>query len=251
MEAQPLDAGDDLPQLGVGELAGDRGRDDGVEPVVRVAGAALDEIHDVEDIRFVGDRAERALVHAGAAGDALVVVNRGGERLFVPRNGLDLAGVLAGALMVGNRTVRADLGAGAALDALLLVDDGALVLVEADGAALADVLAAVRDAAAAGFGDGVAADRTLVAGDVDDLDDVGVLLVAAERHTDAFADDGALLIDAAAHRRLRPLDDHLGNLGVAVEQLIFKRQPRDLAENLVFQMLYLGVELSHMCKSLL
>lgn len=52
VEAQPLDAGDDLPQLGVGELAGDRGRDDGVEPVVRVAGAALDEIHDVEDIRF-------------------------------------------------------------------------------------------------------------------------------------------------------------------------------------------------------
>ena len=251
VEAEPLDAGDDLSELCIGELAGDGGRDDGVQPVFGIALTAFDKVDDVQYIRFVRDGAERALIYAGAAGDTFVVVNRSRKRFFVPGDGFDLTGVFAGALVVGNRAVGADLGAGAALDAFFFVDDGALVLVEADGTALADVLAAVCDTAAAGLGDSIAAHRAFVAGDVDDLDDVGVLLVAAERHADAFADDGALLVNAAAHRRLRSLDDHLGNLGVAVEQSVFESQPRDFTKDFVFQKLYLGIELSHRCNRLL
>src|SRR5699024_10186206 len=133
--------------------------------------ALLQEIHRVENERLVDDRAERALVDAGAAGDALLVVDMRCAMVFAAHaDRLDLAGALARALLVHNRAVRADLCALAAFHALRLVDVRSLVLVERDGAAAADVLTAVREAAAAGFRNDVAADRALVAGDLDDFD---------------------------------------------------------------------------------
>ena len=119
-----------------------------------------------------------------------------------------------------------------------------LVLVERDGAAAAHVLAAVRKAAAARLGDDMAADRALVAGDLDDFDDIRIMLVAAHCELDALLHDRALLIDTAAHRRLI-LDDQLRDLVVCSEEIILKPIPRNLAQYLVFQVLYLGIKFSH------
>ena len=70
--------------------------------------------------------------------------------VLVHGDGLDLAGVLAGALAVDDGAVGADLGALAALHALCLVDVRYVMRVEGDRAPAADVLAAVRETAAAG-----------------------------------------------------------------------------------------------------
>ena len=61
-----------------------------------------------------------------------------------------------------------------------------------DGVARADLLAAVNDAAAAGGRHEDAADGAFVAGDVDHLDDVGVVFVPAQGKLDALLHDGAL-----------------------------------------------------------
>ena len=88
-------------------------------------------------------------------------------------------------------------------DALVGVDVGLMVLVKGDGAARAG---GWRSGARCSRGSRavtlVAADGALVAGDADDLDDVGVLLVAAHGELHALGHDGALLVDAAAHGRL-------------------------------------------------
>ena len=119
-----------------------------------------------------------------------------------------------------------------------------LVLGERDGAAAAHVLAAVRKAAAARLGDDMAADRALVAGDLDNFDDIRIMLVAAHCELDALLHDRALLIDTAAHCRLI-LDDQLRDLVVCSEEIILKPIPRNLAQYLVFQVLYLGIKFSH------
>ena len=109
-EAEALDAGDDLAEFCIAELARNRRRHNGVHLVVLVVAALLQEIHRVENERLVDDRAERALVDAGAAGDALLVVDMRCAMVFAAHaDRLDLAGALARALLVHNRAVRADL----------------------------------------------------------------------------------------------------------------------------------------------
>ena len=107
VEAELLETGDDLTELCVGELARDRRSDNGVHLIV-LGGTAFDHVYDIEYVGFVGDRAERALVYAGAAGDAFIVVDLCGF-VFVHRDRLDLAGVLARTLAADDRGVRADL----------------------------------------------------------------------------------------------------------------------------------------------
>ena len=117
--------------------------------------------------------------------------------------------------------------------------------VEADGAPAAYILAAVSQTAAAGVGDFIAAYRALVAGNIDDLDHIGVGTVAAHRQTDALRQDGALLIHAAAHGRLCTGNDILGNIQHVFHQRAVPGLPGHLPQYLVFQMLYFGIKLTH------
>ena len=240
VEAEPADARYDLFDLRILELADDGGRDDGVHVVLFAVFALFQDLDGVHDEGLIHDRAEGALVHARAAHDALIVVD---DRLFVLADGdrLDLAGGDARALLRDDRAVRARLGALAAFDALGLIHDR-LVVDDLDRPFRADLLAAVHDAAAAGGRHEDAADGAFVAGDVDDLDDVGVLPVAAERELDALLHDGALLEHAAAHRGFRSRRDLLGNVyvQVLVTMLIFVADDR--FEHVVFEFLYRCVE---------
>ena len=201
VEAQSLQTRNDLTELGIGELAGDRGGDQRVNAVIAAARITLtlfENINGVDHKRLVHDGAEGTLIHTGTALDALIVVDLG--RLFlVHGDGFHLAGVLAGTLAADDSRVGAHLGTSTALLALGLVDVRHVVLVKGQSAELADVLATVRQAPAAGVGNLVAADGTFVAGDIDDLYDVGVVGVTAHGDLDALSDDGALLIDTAAH----------------------------------------------------
>ena len=185
IKAQLLEPGDHLPQPGIGELAGDGGCNHGVDMVFAVVLAFFDHVDDIEDVGFIGDGAEGTLIDARPAGDAGIVID--GRRLvLVHGDGLYLAGVFTGALAVHNGGIGADTGAGAAVHALGFIDVRNVVM-EGDGALGTDVLAAAGQTPAAGIGHLVAAHGAFVAGDIDDLDDVGVLLIAAHGHPYPFA----------------------------------------------------------------
>ena len=105
-----MQPGDNLPQLGVGELAGDGGGNNRIDMVFLIVPALFYHINDIEDIGFIGDGAKGALIDAGTAGNAGIVINSGGL-ILIHGDGLDLAGVLAGPLAVYNGGIRADPGA--------------------------------------------------------------------------------------------------------------------------------------------
>ena len=87
-----------------------------------------------------------------------------------------------------------------------------MILVERDSAEAADILTPVSQASAAGVSDFVAADGTFVAGNVNYLDHVGILLVPAHSNLDALGKYRTLLINTAAHGRGVSGDYYFGNV---------------------------------------
>ena len=72
------------------------------------------------------------------------------------------------------------------------------------------------------------------------------MAVAAQRQTHALVDDGALLVDAAAHFGLAVGNDPLGH----AQQLLghepsIEGQLRHTAQHLVFQLLNVGIKKRH------
>lgn len=244
MEAERLDSAYHLTELCVGELAGDGGRNDRIDLVLFVVVALLDEVDHVEDERLIHYRAEGALIYARAAGDALFVVDGCG---FVLAHGdrLYLAGVLAGALTADYSGVGADLGARSAADAEGFVDVRHMLVVKGYRVATADVLAAVSQTAAAGVCDLVAAHGAFVTGDLYDLYDVGIFLVSAHGELYALGEDRALLVNAAAHRGGGAGNDLRRYVKDRLKKRVVPRLTRDLAQDLVFEMLNFGIEFSH------
>lgn len=100
----------------------------------------------------------------------------------------------------------------------------------------------MNDAASARGGDENAVNRALVAGNVDDLDDVRIILVAAERELNTLLKYRAFLVDAATHARLGTGDDFLGNIGVNARHIAVVGAFDYLFEYFVFQFLYFCVE---------
>ena len=248
-EAQRLDAGHDLTQLGALELAGDGRSDEGIDLPVGAGQYFLQAVDNGQQIGLVGDGAEGALIDTGAAVGTLGFVDLG-NAVFVHGDGAGLAVTDAGTLEVVDGAVGADAGAAAALDALGLVDAGLLVFVEIDGVAGAGLLAAVGNAATAVGGDQIARYGAFVAGDVDDLDDlVGVFGHAVDGDLDALGQNGALFIDAAAHGGLGAGGDQLGDAGEAFHQVAFEGMTGHLTQNFIAQVLNLGIKSLHGIKT--
>ena len=176
MEAESFESGYYLTELSVGELARDRGSNDGVNSAVAILVirlAALEKLDSVYDIGLVRDSTEGALVNASAALDAFAIVDS--RRLvLVHRDCLYLAGVLAGTLTADDSGEGTDLCASAALTALGLVDVSHVVVVEGDRSELTNVVTTVSKTASAGVRNLKAAYGTFVAGYLDYLDNVGV-----------------------------------------------------------------------------
>jgi hypothetical protein len=109
-----------------------------------------------------------------------------------------------------------------------------VVLVEADSAAFANVLATVCKTAAASVRYFVTAYGAFVASDVDNLDDVGVLFVSADRELNAFAENCSFLVYAATHCGFVAGNDLLGDIHHTLEECAVPREACNLTQNLIF-----------------
>ena len=120
-----------------------------------------------------------------------------------------------------------------------------LFFIKPNRIARAHVLAAMGNTPAAGIRDYVAADRTFVTGNIDDLDDIGVVFVTAHRELDTLRQDRPFFIYAAAHGRFRAGRNLFRNITDAVKQTILKRRARNLTQDFVFNQLNFGVKFVH------
>ena len=119
-----------------------------------------------------------------------------------------------------------------------------LVLVKGQRVEFANILAAVGKAAAAGFRDFIAADGTFIAGNFNNLNHVRIRAVAPDSCLDALRNYCAILVYAAARRRLVIGNDSFRNIVNILKQRSVPCFARNLAQNLIFCVLYLGIELS-------
>ena len=107
-------------------------------------------------------------------------------------------------------------------------------MIKGYGTEFADVLATVCKTAAASVRDFVTAYGAFVASDVDNLDDVGVLFVSADRELNAFAENCSFLVYAATHRRFVAGNDLLGDIHHPLEECAVPREACNLTQNLIF-----------------
>ena len=185
VKAQLLDPGDHLPDLCIGKLAGDRRCDHGVNLILLILVAFLQDLNGVQDKGFIHNGAEGALIHAGAAGDALVIVDLR-RLILIHGDSAYLAASLAGANLLLNGAVRTDLCTASAGHALGVIDGGTAIH-KRNRSSGTGILTPMGKTAPAGFADRNAVDGTLVAGNVDDLDDVGVIGIPTHSHVDPLA----------------------------------------------------------------
>ena len=116
--------------------------------------------------------------------------------------------------------IRTNLGARAALLTFGFINMRYVVRVKGNRAELTNVLTAVRKTSSASVGDFITAHRTLVASDLDYLDDVRILSVSAHRELNTFSKDRSFFIHTATHRRLIAGNDLLGNVHHILKKLI-------------------------------
>ncbi len=246
VEAELLDACNDLTEFRIRELAGDRGSDNGIDLVLGVLFALQDHVDDVEHIGFIHDGTEGALVYTSAAGDALVVVDLCICLVGMLCDGADLTSTLAGTLEVLDRAVRTYLGTKTAVDTFGFVDVGNMVFIKGDGALLTYVFATVSKSAAANIGHLIAADGTFITRHGNDFDDIGIGAVAAHGELYALCRDGSFLVYAATHGRFLTFgNEDLGNIGHMIQEIFCPRKACNFSEDLIFQMLNFCIKFSH------
>lgn len=239
VETELLDGRNNLFDATVAALADDCGCEYGVDIVVLFLGI-LEHLDDIQEERLVGHSTEGAGDDALSAHNTFIVVD---DSLFVliDADSLHFAALLTGAYHLDDSAIGAYLRTFATLDTLVVVDDGAFVD-DGDGIFGADVLAVVSDTAAAGGSNEHCIGGTLVAGDVDYLDDVGILLVATACHTHALLENSSLFVDAAAQFAFGAGGDFLGDVDVSSVEGSFVGAFYDLFKYVVLEQLDAGIE---------
>ena len=241
MEAEHLHAGDNLTELGIGKLAGNRRCNQCVDLIFI---AVLEKVDHIQYEGLVRDRTERTLIHTCTALNALVVVDFR-RLLFIHGNCFDLACILARSCAIDNGGIRADLCTGTAFHTLGFINHSNMIFVKRDCTALTDVLTAMCKTASAGVGDFITADRTFITGNVDHFNDIGIILITAHGKLDTLTEDGTFFIYTTAHRRLIAGNDLLGNVKNVLRKTVVPCVTRNLTQNLIFQMLNFGVKFPH------
>ena len=87
-----------------------------------------------------------------------------------------------------------------------------MVAIKGECAKLTNVLATVCQATAASIGDLKAANGTFVAGDLDNLNDIGIAFISTHRDLDALAQNRSFLINTASCCRFLAGNDSFGNI---------------------------------------
>ena len=204
----------------------------------------LQKLYRIENEGLIRQRAERAAIHARAAGDALGVVDLD-RPVLVHGYRADLAGVLTRAAAVQNGRIGACFCTLAAVDAAFLVDMGMMMLIMRYRAFGTCILTAMCDTSAAVVGDNISARRAVVTGNVERLDNVRIFSVAAGRKLDALGQNSPLLIHTAAHGGHLAWDYLLRYIKYRFCEIAFPCMLGYCAQHLVFQMLDFGVKLVH------
>jgi hypothetical protein len=122
-----------------------------------------------------------------------------------------------------------------------VVDDRALAN-NADGILGTYILTSVTNTATASGRYENTLCGALVTGDVDNLHNIGVALVATAGHTHPLLKDCALFVDAATKLGFGAGRDFLGNVDVGSVEGTFVGTAYDLFENVVLEELYAGIE---------
>ena len=164
VESQGMDACGHLFRGGAGILAGHGGGCHRINPVGGIVLGIQQQPDHLGDIGFIHDGPEGALVYAGAAGGAGLVMDHGLAGFLVDADGLGLAGPNTGASILHNGGIGAHAHALTAFYAFPLVDLGPVVH-HGDGAFGAVIHTAVGQATPAGGGHLDAVHGALIAGD--------------------------------------------------------------------------------------
>lgn len=206
--------------------------------------AALQHIYNIQNKRFIADGTERTCIYACAARNALVIIYAS-LLVLAHIDSLDLAGGFAGALIVMNGTVGADLGAGTALLTLCLVDMCDMIFIKRDCTETAYILTTVSKATAAGICNLVAAHRTFVTGDINNLYNIRIFLISAHGKFYALIYYRSFLIDAATHGRNLAGHDCHRDIKQIILQGICPCLLCYLAQDFILKVLYFCIKFSH------
>ncbi len=117
-----------------------------------------------------------------------------------------------------------------------------VLAVKRECAEAADILTAVGEASAAGVGDFVSAHGTFVAGDVDNLDKLGLTLSPPMAIFHTLAENCTFFVNTAAHGRYVLPGTMVFGISKDFQKRVIPCKPRDLAQDFIFKILYLSVE---------
>ena len=120
-----------------------------------------------------------------------------------------------------------------------------VVVIKSDCTFFADILASVSKTASAGICYFVTADRTFVAGNIDNFNHVGIELIAAHCNLYSFGKNCTFFINTATHCGFITGNKILGDIENVVIQGIIPRESCNFTQNFVFKILNFGVKLSH------
>jgi hypothetical protein len=109
-----------------------------------------------------------------------------------------------------------------------------VILIKGKSALFTNVLATMRKTSTACIGNLVSANGALVAGDIDNLNNIGIFFVSAHRHLDSLAKDRSFFINTATHCRLFAGYDHLRNIHNVFRKGIIPREASNLTEHFIF-----------------
>ena len=232
VETQLLEPGYHLTQLCIGELAGNGGSNHCEHLVILVVIALFDHINHIENVGFVRNGAKGTLIHTGTAGNTLIIVN-GCRLVLVHMQRLDLTCIFTRTSPAVDGSIGTYLGTGTAIFALGLVNMRNVLIIKGDGAEPAYILASVSQASPAGIGDLISTHRAFIAGNLNDLDHVGIFLIAPHCQLDTLPQNCPLLVYTAAHGRRIARHDDLRNIQQIVQQSIVPCLPGNLPKHLV------------------
>ena len=136
--------------------------------------------------------------------------------------------------MVDNCGIRTYLCALTAFNALGFIYMSNVVVVKGNCTTLTHVLTTVGKTSAAGCGNFVTCGRAFIAGDIDNLNNVLVILITAHGDLYTLTENSALLIDTAAHCGVGTGRDDLGYLHDIFKQGIAPRLARYLTQYFIF-----------------
>jgi hypothetical protein len=106
---------------------------------------------------------------------------------------------------------------------------GNVIVIEGDRPEPTNILATVSEASAAGVGNLKAANRTLVTGYIDNLNDIGIILITAHGNLNALTKYSTFLVNTAAHCCFLAGSKLCGNIHHIFKQGVVPRKTCDFA----------------------